>query len=864
MGVRAEGDAAVAVGGDAHGPILVNSPQLIVVNGPAPVASRPTLLPPDVADFTGREDDVDRAVRAAQATLSCSGKMTAVVSGQPGIGKTSFALRVAHLIEQDFAGGVLHADLRGVDPEPVRPDEIARRFLHVLGVPDGDIPADPYMRLDLFRHMTAGRGLLVVLDNASDERQVRPLLPSGAGAVVLVTSRNRLAGLESTHRFDLAVFPTRTSFDFLERVTGRTLGEAEARAALTVAEHCGHLPLALRIAAHRVQSTPGFRMADLAVELQNEHERLDALVVGDLAVRKAFNLSYRRLGKAVRNTFKKLAHVPTSDFGPGICGVLTGSGEAQARKALRKLAEANLVEPAPAAGRYQVHDLLKEFARERTRKGSPAESAADLRRMILWLQNSALRAQNHIVGILEVEVPPGTGAALNSVEAAVRWVEQELGNAVGALVTSEALGRPMDTATFALSLSLVCQTVGRWDEWATVCAAGLRASTAAADPELRVTFLTETANLARYRRDFVTALAHAAQAHDEARATKSPALITGTASQMGCLLMDLGRRSEALPLLHESLELAERFTIKHEVGKALYNLGTIHRDSGELRTALSYFERDLSVCREMADEAGAAETMNTMALTYAELGEADTAETLQRDALATFSRLGNPHKISMVLNDLALTLRRQGRFEEALSLHTEDIELCRSTGNTSGEGVAQGNAAEILYRVGRTAEAVEKAALARKRFVDLGDRQRFAQTVVSHIPILFHDGPDAENVMVVEQALLVLAEFEEVKTIALAHHALAMEYCEKSLWEAGLSHATLSLSDGGRVLPPLTRIATCLLALQAAAHLSQADAVGRFEQLLKTIRAENPDVALPLSVEDPGQGDRHAAVPSGE
>ncbi|MCX2185176.1 tetratricopeptide repeat protein [Streptomyces sp. SKN60] len=836
----------MAIGGDAHGPILVNSPQFIVVPGSTPESSsRPKLLPPDVQDFTGREDDVDRAVEAVRANFSSPGTMVAVISGQPGIGKTSFALRIAHMIEQEFTGGVLYADLRGVDPVPAPPDEIARRFLHVLGVPDGEIPADPYLRLDLYRHRTAGRGLLVVLDNAADERQVRPLLPSGPGTAVLVTSRNRLAGLESTHRFDLAVFSTRTSFDFLERVTGRTLAGAEAQAAIEVAEHCDHLPLALRIAAYRVQSSPRIRMADLAVELHDEHERLDALSVGDLAVRKAFNLSYRKLGKASRNTFKKVAHVPTSEFGPGICGALTGSGEAQARKALRKLAEANLVEPSAVAGRYRIHDLLKEFVREKALKGSPTESAADVRRMILWLQNSALRAQNHIVGVLEVEVPTSTGAAVGSFEEAVTWVEQEIANAVGALVMSEALGRPKDTATFALSLNLVCQTVGRWDEWATVCATGLRASTAAEEPELRVTFLTETANLARYRRDFATALTHASQAHDESRATKAVALITGTASLMGCLLMDLGRRNEALPLLHESLELAERFNMKHEVGKALYNLGTIHRDSGELRTALPYFERDLAVCRETSDEAGAAETMNTMGITYAELGEPQTAEKLQRDALSIFSRLRNPHKISMVLNDLALTFRRQGRFEEALSLHAEDIELCRSSGNTSGEGVAHGNAAEILYRLGRIDEAVERAALARDRFVELGDRQRFAQTVVSQISVLFHGGPHAESIAVVNQALQILAEFDEAKTIALAHFALAREYREKSLWEETFTHAVLALSDDGKVLPPVTRIATCVLALEAAAQLHRWDAVRQYERLLGGIQVENPDISVP-------------------
>ncbi|MFD0150489.1 ATP-binding protein [Streptomyces sp. NPDC055721] len=856
----------MAIGADSHGPLLVNSPvQFTVVNSRAPeTVSRPKLLPPEVPDFTGREDDVDRAEAAVQANFSRPGTMVAVISGQPGVGKTSFALRIAHKIEQRFSDGVLYADLRGVDPEPATPDEIARRFLHALGIPDGEIPADPFVRLDMFRHRTANLALLVVLDNAADEQQVRPLFPSGTGTTVLVTSRNRLAGLEWTHRFDLAVFPTRTSLDFLERVAGRTLVGADAQAALEVAEQCGHLPLALRIAAHRVQSTPGIGMTGLAVELQNEHERLDALEVGDLAVRKAFNLSYRKLGKAGRNTFKKLAYIPTSDFGSGICAVLTGSGESQSRKALRKLAEANLVEPSLVAGRYRVHDLLKEFAREKSLKGSPVESAADTRRMILWLQNSALRAQNHIVGVFEVAVPAGTGAPLDSVEAAITWVDDELANAVGALPMSEALGRPEDTATFALSLTLVCQTVGRWDEWATVCAAGLRASTTAGHSELRVTFLTDSANLARYRRDFSTALTHASQAYDESRATKAPGLMTGTASLVGCVLMDLGRRSEALPLLYESLELAERFSIKHEIGKALYNLGTIHSASGELRTALSYFERDLSVCREMSDEAGAAETMNTMALTYAELGELHAAEKLQRDALVTFSRLGNPHKISMVLNDLALTLSRQGRFEEALSFHEEDIELCRSTGNSSGEGVAHGNAAEILHRLGRIQEAVERAALAQNGFVELGDQQRFAQTVVSHIPILFHDGPEPESVAAVNQALQILAEFDEGKTIALAHYALAREYDERSLWEESLSHSALSLSDDGKVLPPLTRIGTCLLALRAAAQLSRGDVVRQYERLLEGIRAENPDLALPDYMVEPSHSALGAMPSSGE
>ncbi|MFB7835855.1 tetratricopeptide repeat protein [Streptomyces sp. NPDC056056] len=838
----------MAIGRDAQGPVMVNPSFHITVgdDGPAEPPARLRLLPPEVPDFTGREGELDRLEGAARANLAGSGALVVVISGQPGIGKTSVAMRVAHEVEGEFPDGVLYADLRGVDPEPAAPEEIAGRLLHALGVPEEDLPGDPGLRLDLFRQRTGTQALLLVLDNAANEQQIRPLLPAGPGTTVLVTSRNRLAGLEPVaHRLDLAVFPRRTSFEFLERISGSPLTDTEARAALEVAEHCGDLPLALRIAAHRVQSAPAVRMADLAAELRNEHERLDALEVGDLAVRKAFNLSFRKLGKAGRNTFSKLAHVPATDFGPGICAALTGGSEAQSRRSLRKLAEASLVEPSAVAGRYRMHDLLKEFAREKVAKRSAAESAADVRRMTLWLQHSALRAQNHIVGVVEVQVPGGAGAELGSAEAAHSWLEHELANAVAALPVSEALGRPEETAMLALSLSPLCQTVGRWDEWALVCAVGLRCATAADHFPIRLAFLTESANLARFRRDFTTALAHAREAHDASARLRQPAMTAGVKTLLGCLLMDVGRKKEALPLLRESLELAERFKIKHELGKALYNLGTIHRDSGELETALGYFERDLELCRELQDEAGAAETMNTIALTHTDMGNAKKAEGLHREALEIFSRLRNPHKISMVLNDLAVTLVGQKRWEESLRLHLLDAELCRRSGNVSNELMAHGNAAVVLYRMERHEEAAERAEFTWKGFLEIGDRQRYARSLTTHIPILLHTGIDTERLALVEEALEILAEFDEGRAVAETHLALAQEYGECSRWEEALTHAARALRDDGKILPPSTRALACVVAIEAAVGLGRTETARTYEGILKAMGGEPPDLVAP-------------------
>ncbi|MEU5839611.1 tetratricopeptide repeat protein [Streptomyces diacarni] len=835
-GVEASGEGAVAVGGNAAGPILTNSSVHITLTGNSeervPMA-RPRILPPEVSDFTGRESEIEAIERHAFESLENRRSTSVVVSGKPGVGKTCLAVYIAHRVGRNYADGELYADLRGVDERPASSEEVMARFMQVLGVPEEEIPGDPHARLDAYRRTLTDRSLLIILDNVADEKQIRPLLPPGAGSLVVMTCRNKLLGLESVRRFDLDIFPTATSVNFIRKVVGHEVVDMEPDEAKSVVQFCGHLPLALRIAANRLHATSNMRVSDLSLELRDERDRLEALEVGDLAVRAAFNLSYRKLGKGCRNAFKRLSHVPGGDFGAGICSALTGSDKRQAAKALRKLAEANLIEYSEMAGRFRFHDLVKVFSREQMEKDSVDQIQGVRRRMLAWLRNSALKAQSNLNGVFQVEVPDNNSAEIDSIESAATWVEHEFANAVAALSISESHESPNNTVAFAMALSGICETAGHWSEWETVNSVGLRSAQQIDQRGIEIVFLTARTNLARYRREFSEALVCAEEVYTIASDFGNAVLVAGATNLLGCIKMDLGLSDEAIPLLRESLSLYERLDFKHEVGKVLYNLGTIHRAAGEMSEAIEYFERDLAVCLHTADESGAAETLNTLALAHVELGRFGKAEELQRTALEKFSKIGNPHKISMVTNDLAITLRSRGRHEEALALHLQDIEICRAAMSVSGEALARSNAAEVLNRLGRNDEAAEYSLAAQAMFTQLGDEQRLAKAVVSHIPILFHEGKSDEVEKATTAAIEVLTRFGDMKDVAATHQLLAREYGFLEEWEKVLEHSKESLEIGGDLLTPYGCAVSCGMALRAGSKLGREGEFARFENVLR-------------------------------
>src|SRR5574341_685052 len=268
--------------------------------GATPKLAPAFLLPPDIPDFTGRDQVVARlgAVLVGDrdgAAGSTVMVVVSVVTGKAGVGKSALAVHVAHQLRPRFPDGQLYVDLRGLEPRALDPALVLGWFLRALGVDRDLVPEDVDQRAGLYRSLLADRRVLVVLDNAADAAQVRLLLPAGAGNAVLVTSRERLAGLAMSDAIDLEVLAPEQAMELLGRIAGADRIAAEPEAARAIAALCGGLPLALRVAGVRLAAKPHWRLGRLANRLGDPHRRLHELAVGDLAVRASLALSYQRL-----------------------------------------------------------------------------------------------------------------------------------------------------------------------------------------------------------------------------------------------------------------------------------------------------------------------------------------------------------------------------------------------------------------------------------------------------------------------------------------------------------------------------------------------------------------------------------------
>ncbi|MEV4276439.1 helix-turn-helix domain-containing protein [Actinoplanes xinjiangensis] len=325
-------------------------------------------LPRPIPDFTGRGRELAQLTRVANAAQPAPAVAPVVtVSGTAGTGKTTLAVQAAHLLGAAFTGGSLFVDLRGMDARPPGAAETLARLLSALGVRDDEIPDDGTDRAGMYRELLHHRRVLAVFDNVADESQVRPLLPGPGPSLTVITSRRLLAGLEGVHRLNLTQLPLEDATALLRRI----IGDREPDATGEVAELCGRLPLALRIAGNRLMSRPQWTVRHLADRLSDERRRLDQLIAGDLRIAAAFSLSYTQLSPRARRLFRRLSLAPVADFDARLAGALDPVDPDAIEDALDELVESSLLQ-AHVDGRYRFHNLIRLFARERLAEEEPA------------------------------------------------------------------------------------------------------------------------------------------------------------------------------------------------------------------------------------------------------------------------------------------------------------------------------------------------------------------------------------------------------------------------------------------------------------------------------------------------------------
>ncbi|MGX1131365.1 DNA-binding SARP family transcriptional activator [Streptomyces glaucescens] len=349
---------------------------------PAVVPVRPAQLPATVPDFTGRASFVSEL---SEVLASAEGRVMAVsaLAGIGGVGKTTLAVHVAHQARAAFPDGQLYVDLQGAGQRAAEPETVLGSFLRALGTADSAIPDSLEERSALYRSVLDGRRVLVLLDNARDAAQVRPLLPGTSGCAALVTSRVRMVDLAGAHLVDLDVMSPDEALALFTKIVGEERVASEREAALDVVAACGFLPLAIRIAASRLAARRTWTVTVLAAKLADERRRLDELQAGDLAVKATFELGYGQLEPAQARAFRLLGLADGPDISLAAAAAVLDLPAEDTEDLLESLVDTSLLESA-APGRYRFHDLVRLYARACAERDEhpPSERDAALSRLL--------------------------------------------------------------------------------------------------------------------------------------------------------------------------------------------------------------------------------------------------------------------------------------------------------------------------------------------------------------------------------------------------------------------------------------------------------------------------------------------------
>jgi DNA-binding SARP family transcriptional activator len=620
-------------------------------------------LPADTGAFTGRRDEIAQLIEFAgnDEDDRASGRvLIAAIDGMGGIGKSALAVHLAHRLADRYPDGQLFADLHAYTPghRPREAHEILETFLRALGAAPDEIPADQDARSAMLRGRLAGTRTLILLDNARDEAQIRPLLPGDDGCLVLVTSRRRLKGIDEAMSLSLALLPDADAAALFRAVAGSGRVEPSSPALVDVVELCARLPLALRIAAAILRHRPTWSVERLAARLRDRSDRVEALSDGERDLSVIFDLSYKALPADARTLYRRLGVHPGLDLDVSAAAALAQSDPVDVVTLLEILVDHNLLDE-PAPGRYRTHDLIRIHAHSRADADESAELSAAAEHAVLDYYLGTARAADRYLArrTLPVETtvsPPVHGPVFATREEAADWVRSEFAN----LAACVDFAVEHDQAEFVVAMSAALHgylyTHGPWSYALELHTRAVEAATSIGDAPGRAAALHCMGRVRRQTGDF----------------------------------------QGAVTALHDASHLYNALGIVHGQAHTRDALGRIGWLTGEYPRALADFEQALPLYRSAGDPLGEAGALNGMGRVRRLTGDAPEAVRLHRQALALCRDAGDPISEATALTDLAGGLADVGDRNGALDALEESLSLYRATGHVLGE-------ANALYEVGR-------------------------------------------------------------------------------------------------------------------------------------------------------------------
>ncbi|MGW0814239.1 AfsR/SARP family transcriptional regulator [Streptomyces viridiviolaceus] len=703
------------------------------VTEPSTLPLRPAQLPATVPDFTGRASFVRELSEVLASASGTEGRVMAVsaLAGIGGVGKTTLAVHVAHGARTAFPDGQLYVDLQGAGPRSAEPETVLGSFLRALGTADSAIPDSLEERAALYRSVLDGRRVLVLLDNARDAAQVRPLLPGTDGCAALVTSRVRMVDLAGAHLVDLDVMSPDEALALFTKIVGEERVASEREAALDVVAACGFLPLAIRIAASRLAARRTWTVSVLAAKLADERRRLDELQAGDLAVKATFELGYGQLEPAQARAFRLLGLADGPDLSLAAAAAVLDLPAEETEDLLESLVDTSLLESA-APGRYRFHDLVRLYARACAERDEhpPSERDAALSRLLDFYLATAAgvyaieRPGDSLVDHLEPTDYPGLRftegpAALDwlytesaALLACVRqaagtdrlrravdllWAARDLAEsgansrqyeatATAVREATQAVGDTRAEGRARIALTGFLLVSGRIQQASEEARLAMEQAAASADPIAASWAAQDRGLIALHQRRYSDGKMFFDRAIEGFRAVRNGLCEATALCNLSRAYMGMGNTSKAVEFAQNGLAVHIEVGSTMRLANGHYALGVALTTAGRHMDALTQFSWALTIFLDHRQRLWAGTTHFRIAETHIAVHRPAPAAQHAEQALA-FGCIGGDQMRGNVLTLLGRALTDLGQVDRAKACWREALNLYEANGAPEADGV---------------------------------------------------------------------------------------------------------------------------------------------------------------------------------
>jgi tetratricopeptide (TPR) repeat protein len=705
---------------ELHQRILRHDPQLAVrASGPsAGRMSRPDTLPPETAEFVGRSEELELLTREHGDTPQVN-----VIEGLAGVGKTALALRAARAMSGQYPDGTFYLNLHTHDPghPSLDADEALHRLLRMLTAPATQIPDAVGERAALLRAQLSRRRAIVILDDAGQHDQIRPLLPEAGQCLILITTRRAFPGLEGARELTLDALPVDDAITLFQKVAGPGTAHDEGEAVMAV-RLCGRLPLAIQLAAGRLAQDYPPRLGELVEELSQSPSRSGDTGSASPEVMSAFDLAYRSLEPGHQRFFRQLGVSPCAHVSLQAAAALGGGTLAEAEEALSALLDHHLLTRAPA-GQFRFHDLIRGYAAMRAaREDSRSEQRQAVGRLLDYYQRTADEADRLLHpfrrrGPEGGPRPPAPGGALSTRDDAAGWLESEWRNILQAAHYAGRHEWKDKCADLTHALAGFMEVRAYWDEAIAAHTIALQASRDLADP---------------------------------ARAARASLELSEVSQQTG-------RHEAALPLAEEAAAIYRSLADRRGEAEALDQLGMAHQRAGRSGEALAYFHEARILYHHAADQHGVANTLSHSGLTSWHLGRYPDAMQHLHEALSVYRGVGDRRGEAKTLNNLGRMQLYLGYHRDALEGYQKSLEIFSQIGGAQNEAILYHNIGAVYHYKGSYEDGLTAYGRALAIYHDIGDLPHEAD-VLNDIGTLYQNAERYDEALICHEKARSIAE----------------------------------------------------------------------------------------------------------